>query len=129
MPERFIPLGQMPQTSGAMPSSAGGGARFVPLGGSGSGGFNLPGLFNQFQGFNQGPSTGAMLARGAGLLGSGLGGINQAGSAYAGLTGGANPIPSGLGAALGIGGNVLGLGSGIYNLSQGNYASAPGDRK
>lgn len=125
MPERFIPLGQSASLGGPSGQPGGGDARFVPLGSSANG-LNMPALFNQFQGLNQGPSTGAMLARGAGLLGSGLGGINQAGSAYAGLTGGANPIPSGLGAALGIGGNVLGLGSGIYNLSQGNYASAPG---
>ncbi len=132
MPDRFVSLGQMPQGGGSLPSTWGEASRFVPISGGGASGgggsgLNLPGLFSQFQGLNQqGGGTGGAIAKGAGMLGSGMGAINTAGEAWSGLTGGSNPIPPGLGSALGIGGSALGLGSGIYNLSQGNYAAAPG---
>lgn len=127
MPEtsRFIPIGSLPQTAGGAGPSGTGASRFVPVGG-GASGLNIPGLFSQFQGLSQGGGTGSQIARGAGMLGSGLGAINRAGQAWSGLTGGANPISPGISSALGIGGNILGLGSGIYGLTQGNYAAIPG---
>src|SRR3990167_145949 len=106
MPDRFVPLGQIPQGGGSLPSTGGTASRFVPISrigasGGGGSGLNLPGLFTQFQNLGQGGGVGSGIAKGAGMLGSALGGINTAGKAWAGLTGGANPIPAGLGTGLG----------------------------
>src|SRR3990167_564196 len=131
MPDRFVPLGQMPQGGGSLPSTGNSASRFVPISrvgasGGGGSGLNIPGLFNQFQNLGQGSGVGSGIAKGAGMLGSALGGINTAGRAWAGLSGGANPIPSGVGTGLGVASGLLGLGSGLYGLSQGQYAGIPG---
>jgi len=131
MPDRFIPLGQMAQGGGGLPATGNAASRFVPISGvgtsgGGGSGLNIPGLFSQFQNLGQGGGVGSGIAKGAGMLGSALGGINTAGKAWAGLTGGANPIPAGLGTGLGVASGLLGLGSGLYGLSQGKYAGIPG---
>src|SRR3989304_10249756 len=106
MPDRFVPLGQMPQGGGSLPSTGGAASRFVPISGvgatgGGASGLNIPGLFTQFQNLGQGGGVGSGIAKGAGMLGSALGGINTAGKAWAGLTGGRQPPPPGVGARLG----------------------------
>ena len=131
MPDRFVPLGQMPQGGGSLPSTGGSTPRFVPISsvgasGSGGSGLNIPGLFNQFQNLGQGGGVGAGIAKGAGMLGSALGKVDTAGGVLGHLTGGGNPIPSGLGQGLGVAGGALGLGSNIYGLSQGDYSQIPG---